>query len=148
VIRAGVQGYLMGNDTFFSSLIEVPQAQVGWQWARRHALLEAAATSGVVLDGRFRAGYAETRDLGAGLSYGGHVALQVPWVRLSVMAERLPPRDGLDSVDMGMATLCAVATPFALCADAMVEQGHTVVGATEPFSRVAYGGLTIGFTGD
>jgi hypothetical protein len=148
VIRAGAQGYIMGNDMFFSSLIEVPQVQLGWQWASRHALFEVAATSGVALDGRFRAGYAETRDLGAGLSYGGHAALQIPWVRLSATIERLPGRDGLDFVDMGTASLCAIASPVAICADATVEQGHTVTAGTEPFSRVAVGGLTIGFTGD
>jgi len=101
-----------------------------------------------VLTGRFRAWEATTRDLDTGLSYGGHVSLQVPWIRLSAMAERLPSGDGLGPVDMAMGTLCAVASPIAICGDAMVEQSQADVGGVSRFMRVAYAGLTIGVTGE
>jgi hypothetical protein len=148
VIRAGAQGYLLGNEAFFASAIELPQVQVGWQWSSGNAVVEAAATSGAVLTGRFRGGDATTRELGTGFAYGGHASVQVPWVRLSAMAERLPSGDGLDPVDMAMATLCAVEAPLGICVDALVEQGHTTIGAAVPFVRTAYAGLTIGLTGE
>jgi hypothetical protein len=155
VIRAGVEGYLIGDDALYSSLLELPQLQLGWQWSQGHAVVEIGATSGIVLTGRFRAWEEPTRDLGTGLSYGGRISLQIPWVRLSASGERLPAGDGLDSVDVGMATLCAVASPVAICGDALVEQGHVgeqspgAAGAgPEPFVRAVYGGLTLGFTGE
>jgi hypothetical protein len=150
VVRAGAQGYILGNDVFYSSLLELPQLQLGWQWSKGHAVVEAAATSGAVLTGRFRAWEEPSRGMGSGFAYGGRASLQVPWIRLSANAERLPAGDGLDSVDVGMATLCAVASPLAICADALVEQGHVLGGATatEPFVRAAYGGITVGLTGE
>jgi hypothetical protein len=148
VFRAAAEGYLFGNNAFYSSLIELPQLQVGWQWSKGHAVAEIAGTTGVVLTGRFRAGEAETRQMGTGFAYGGHVSLQVPWVRLSAMAERLPSDDGFASVDMAMATLCAVASPIAICADGLVEQSNAEVAGAAPFVRAAYAGITLGLTGE
>jgi hypothetical protein len=148
VIRAGLEAYLIGDDALYSSLFELPQAQLGWQWARGHAVVEVAATAGIALIGRFRAWQEPTRDIGTGLAYGGRVSLQIPWVRLSASAERLPSGDTLDYVDAGTATLCAVAAPVAICGDAMVEQGHVLESGGQPFARAAYGGLTLGITGE
>jgi len=148
VFRAGGVGYIMGDDAFFASLLELPQLQAGWQWSRGHAVVEAAATSGAVLTGRYRAWHADTRDLGSGLAYGGHVSLQVPWVRLSASAEQLASGDGLPAVDVGMATLCAVASPIAICADAFVEQSQARTAGVSQFDRTEYVGLTVGFTGE
>jgi hypothetical protein len=148
VFRAGGVGYIMGNDAYFSSLLEVPQLQAGWQWSQGHAVVEATGTTGAVLTGRWRAWYADTRDLGTGLSYGGRVSLQVPWIRLSANAERLPATDTLGSVDVGMATLCAVAAPLAICADGLVEQSQVDYGGAVRFARVEYAGITIGLTGE
>jgi hypothetical protein len=148
VFRAGGVGYILGDDAFFGSLLELPQVQAGWQWSKGHAVIEAAATSGAVLTGRYRAWRADTRDLGTGLSYGGHVSLQVPWVRLSASGERLASGDGLAPIDQAMATLCAVSSPIAICGDAFVEQSQAIVGGASQFVRTEYVGLTIGFTGE
>jgi hypothetical protein len=148
VVRAAAEGYLFGNNAFYSSLIELPQLQLGWQWSTGHAVAEIAGTAGVVLTGRFRAGDAATREMGTGGAYGGHLSVQVPWIRVSAMFERLPSEDGLAPVDMGMATLCAVASPVAICADGLVEQSNALVAGGDPFVRAAYGGITLGFTGE
>ncbi len=148
VVRAGAEGYIFGNDAFYSSLLELPQVQLGWQWSEGHAVAEVAALSGVVLTGRFRSGDEGAVDLGAGLTYGGHVSIQVPWVRLSALVERLPGATGLGSVDMAMGTLCAVASPVAICGDALIEQTRMTVAGADTFVRAAYGGITLGFTAE
>ncbi|HEY2518351.1 MAG TPA: caspase family protein [Polyangiaceae bacterium] len=146
VVRAGALGYMLGNNAFYSSVIELPQLQAGWQWSRGHAVIDIGATSGVVLTGRFRSGDAATRQTGTGFAYGGHLAVQVPWIQLSAMAERLPGEDGLDAVDMAMGNLCVVASPLAICGDALVEQSHArVASGAEPFVRTTYAGLTLAF---
>lgn len=148
VIRAAMSGYIMGDDAFYASLLELPQVQLGWQWSRGHAVIELAATTGVVLTGRFRAGDAETRQMGHGFAFGGHASLQVPWVRLSVEAEQLPSYDSLSApVNVARGTLCAVAYPMAICADGRAEQTRAMVGNDEPLVTAAYAGITLGFTG-
>jgi Caspase domain len=147
VIRAGVQAYVLGNDSFYSSLLELPQLQAGWQWSRGYAVLEAAATTGVALTGRFRAGAAQSREL-AGFAYGGHVSAQVPWVRLSALLERLPGDDGLGGVDMAGGTLCLVTSPVAVCGDVRAEQADARLAGAETRVRAIYGGITLGLTGE
>jgi hypothetical protein len=148
VIRAAASGYILGDDAFYASLLELPQVQLGWQWSRGHAVIELAATTGVVLTGRFRAGDAETRQMGHGFAFGGHASLQVPWVRLSLEAEQLPSYDSLSApVDVARGTLCAVAYPMAICADGRAEQTRAMVGTSEPLVTAAYAGITLGFTG-
>ena len=112
------------------------------------AVIEVAATTGVVLTGRFRAGDAETRQMGHGFAFGGHASLQVPWVRLSLEAEQLPSFDSLSApVNVARGTLCAVAYPMAICADGRAEQTRATVGTSEPLVTAAYAGITLGFTG-
>jgi hypothetical protein len=148
VFRAGAEGHIMGDNAFYSSALELPELQAGWQWSKGHAVIDVAATTGVILTGKFRAYDAASRDLGTGFAYGGRASLQVPWVRLTAVAERLPGDDGLGNVDLALATLCVVASPAAICADGLVQQGTARVGDAEPFVRAAYAGLTIGFTGE
>jgi hypothetical protein len=147
VVRAAASAHLLGNNAFYSSLLELPQAQVGWQWSHGYAVVEVAGAAGLVLTGRFRAGDAATRELG-GFAFGGHASLQVPWVRFTMEAERLPSGDALTApVDVLGGTLCAVAFPMAVCADGRAEQSRAWVGAGQPLVTAAYAGLTIGFTG-
>jgi hypothetical protein len=148
VVRAAASAYIMGDDAFYASLLELPQVQLGWQWSHGHAVIELAATTGVVLTGRFRAGDAETRQMGHGFAFGGHASLQVPWVRLSVEAEQLPSYDSLPApVDVVRGTLCAVAYPMAICADGRAERTRAMEGTSEPLVTAAYAGITLGFTG-
>jgi hypothetical protein len=149
VVRAGAKGYLLGNDAFYGSLIELPQVQLGWQWSRGHALVELAGTSGVALVGRFRAGSAPMREIGRGFALGGQASVQIPWVRLSLEAEHLPTSDGISTpVDVARGTLCAVAAPVAICADGRTEQSRALVAGVTPVVRANYAGLTIGLTGE
>ena len=149
VVRAGAFAYLRGNDAFYASLIDFPQVQLGYQYLYRRAVLELGATTGAVLTGRFRAGEAETRILGAGLEVGAYAALQIPWFRLGFSAMRLPTNDALSSpVRTAEGTLCAIATPFAICADARATVTDAITSPGAPPSEVTslYAGLAFGFT--
>ncbi len=149
VIRAGVLGYVRGNDAFYASLIDLPQVQLGYQYLHGRTLIELGGTTGAVLAGRLRAGEAETRRLGAGLEVGAYTALQIPWFRLGMSAMRLPTNDALSApVRTAEGTLCAIATPFVICVDARasVTEAVTATSAAPVEVRSLYAGLAFGFT--
>jgi hypothetical protein len=149
VLRAGLVGYLRGNDAFYGSLLELPQLQLGYQYLRGSTVIELGATSGAVLVGRSRTGEAVRRVLGAGMEIGAYGALQLPWVRLGLNLTRLPTDDGLSApVDVAEGTLCARLAPLALCADARATFTEAVVSPDAPASEVrsVYAGLSLGFT--
>jgi hypothetical protein len=151
VFRAGIFGYLRGNDAFYASLLDLPQLQLGYQYMHGKTVIELGATSGAVLTGRFRAGEAETRQLGAGLEVGAYAALHVPWVRASISAMRLPASDTVSTpVRTAEGTLCAVSAPFAICVDARAQLADAVVAAALAPSEVRsiYGGVAFGFTSE
>jgi hypothetical protein len=148
VLRAGVVGYLRGNDAFYSSLLELPQVQVGYQYMRGTTVFELAATSGVVLTGRERVGDTDWRKLG-GFEVGAHASVQIPWLRLSTRAVRLPTQDRLGAeVGMLEATLCGRTAPFAVCADGRAMRTDAFVDVSGAIASVrgVYAGLTFGFT--
>lgn len=146
VVRAGANGWLRGNDAFYGSALEIPQLQLGWQYMRGTTVFELAGTSGIVLTGRERAGDAERRVLGNGFEVGGYAVVQGPWLRLGMRAMRMPTHDALGpDVGLGEATLCAMRTPFAICADARAAFLQANAPTPEAL-RSYYGGLTFGFT--
>jgi hypothetical protein len=149
VIRGGVLGYLRGNDAFYASLLDLPQVQLGYQYLHGRTVIELGATSGAVLTGRFRAGETATRILGAGLEVGAYAALQIPWFRVGLSAMRLPTNDALSApVQTAEGTLCAIATPFAICGDARATRTEAVAiaGAAPVEVTSLYAGLAFGFT--
>ena len=149
VFRAGAFGYLRGNDAFYASLIDLPQVQLGYQYLRGTTVIELGVTSGAVLAGRFRAGEAETRMLGAGLEVGAYGALHIPYFRLALNAMRLPSNDALPSpVRTAEGTLCAIATPVAICVDGRASATDAIVWPGTPAAEVRslYAGLAVGFT--
>ncbi len=116
---------------------------------RGTTVFEAAATSGVVLTGREQAGASASRLVGSGFELGAHAALQMRWLRLGARAMRLPTHDRLRSeVGVLEATLCGVAAPIAICADARGARMDAVVDDTgaQAAVRSLYAGLSIGFT--
>jgi hypothetical protein len=151
VFRAGAFGYLRGNDAFYASLLELPQVQIGYQYLRGATVFELGATSGAVLTGRFRAGEAETRVLGAGLEVGAYAAVHIPWFRIGISGMRLPGNDRLSSpVHTAEGTACVIAAPFAICGDARLSITDAIVVASAPATEVRslYGGLAFGLTSE
>jgi hypothetical protein len=151
VFRAGIFGYLRGNDAFYASLLDLPQLQLGYQYLRGSTVFELGVTSGAVLTGRFRAGEAETRILGAGLEIGSYAAIHVPWFRFGVSGMRLPSNDRLSApVRTAEGTACVIASPFAICGDARVSLTDAIVVAASPPTEVRslYGGIAFGLTSE
>lgn len=151
VFRAGLFGYVRGNDAFYASLLELPQLQLGYQYLRGTTVFELGVTSGAVLTGRFRAGEAETRVLGAGLEIGSYAAVHVPWFRIGASAMRIPGNDGLAApVRTLEGTACVIAAPFAICGDARFSVTDAVVTPAAPLEEVrsTYGGVAFGFTSE
>jgi hypothetical protein len=150
VLRMGLQGYLRGNDSYYASLIELPQLQLGYQYMRGNTVVELGGKAGAVLTGRERIGDAR-RVLGTGLEYGGYGALQLRWMRAGIELTRMPVDDRVSTpVDVAEGTLCVSGAPFAICADARAAFTKAELSASEPASKVrsVYAGLLLGFTGE
>jgi len=147
VVRAGGLGLLRGNDLFYTSLLEIPRGELGYQYLRGRWLIEGGFTTGPVLTGRFRAGDAEARALGAGFEVGAYIAAENESVRLAGRFLRVPDRDGPQSyVRMLDATACAFVRPLALCTDVSFARGD-VFTVAEPLgeTRSVYSaGILIG----
>lgn len=143
-VRVGGRGYLQGNRALYSSLLELPRGELGWQYTRGWTVLEAGASYGAVLTGRFRPNDADAAFLGAGFAAGGYAALQVTNLRAGFLAERLPRKDG-GRIDVADAFLCAMGGRLALCGDMSWSRGDvTHAGSLQPIASW-YGGVTLGF---
>jgi len=151
VFRAGALGYLQGNDSFYASLLELPRVEIGYQVAYPAVFLELGMSTGAALIGRQRIGDAQARHIGSGLEVGGYAAARVPWLRLAVTAVRLPSGDDLPTPVRVLGwTLCALASPVAICGDARLSVADEITYAGTPVSlaRSAYAGLAVGLTND
>ncbi|MGZ3456150.1 MAG: hypothetical protein ACXVEF_41480 [Polyangiales bacterium] len=142
-VRIGARGSLQGNRELYDSLLELPRAEVGWQYLHDWTALELGATYGALLTGRFRVGDAESRILGSGFASGLYAVVQVPMFRLGASAHRLPAKDG-PSVDTASLSACVVGAPLALCADARWMRGDLVETSGSHQITSVYSGITLG----
>lgn len=151
-VRAGIAGHLLGNDLFYSSLLELPRGEIGYQYMSGITVLEAAATTGLAIDGRYgqrippTVGFSPLTPL-SGFALGGYLAVQVPHMRLGIGVQGVPASEGAPrNTYTGQATACAVWFVFALCFDirTMSEDGLAPFG--HPARATYYGGITFGFS--
>jgi hypothetical protein len=115
LLRLGARGWLEGNDRFYSSLIELPSVQAGYQLFRRAVLFELAAQGGVALVGRFNVEDAPSRALGQAWTYGGHGALH--WRRVLLNATWSRIEAGSRPVSVLRVQLCGAAYWLLLCTE-------------------------------
>jgi hypothetical protein len=141
--RIAIEGFLMGNDAFYASMLEVPKGEFGYQHLEHELLLEGAVTAGPVLAGRFNMVGAASRSLSGLLAVGAHVAIGVRAAHLELAVNRL------DSGDLGppgafdelRASLCGLPSVFSICTDARYQTDR----ANEPpGARVVYYGIRVG----
>lgn len=153
--RVGVRGYILGNDSFFHSNIQFPEASVGWHLGSRHGfLLEGGLTAGPMLDGRFNVGDEGRRRLGSSGAFGAYVDAFIgpltgtaQWVRTSAVSD---PGTVVDAIDGHLCLSTGRSkkeTGLALCFDGRHTRGDVLFGSPIQTSAAAttYFGLTIGF---
>ena len=141
--RVAVEGFLMGNDTFFASLLELPKGEFGYQLLNPEVLFEFAATAGPVLAGRYNVDDVPARPLGGLLQVGGHAAFGLRHVHLELAIERFDSSDyELDPLTEVGGSLCGLPLVFAVCAHVR----HLAAGANAPAPdmRIAYLGIHVG----
>jgi hypothetical protein len=141
--RIAIEGLLMGNDSFYSSMLEVPKGEFGYQLLDRDLLLEAAVTAGPVVTGRFNVEGAPNRTLTGLFAVGGHVAVGFRTAHLELAANRMDSGDfRLGEFNEVVGSLCGLPSVFAICADARYQTGGA--NDPDPDARIAYLGVRAG----
>lgn len=141
--RLGMRGHLLGDSELYSSLLELPELQVGYQLLDKHVHLEVAGRGGAVLVGRYNAGDGR-RKLGNSLEYGGYATLRWEDAQLELDLTRVALRPGAP-VDSVTGLLCSVARPLGMCLDARFYRGDVALGAGgSRLVRAAYVGIAVG----
>ena len=141
--RIAIEGFLMGNDAFYSSMLEVPKGEFGYQLLHRALLLEAAVTAGPVVTGRFNVEGAPHRTLTGLFAVGGHVAVGFRTAHLELAVNRMDSGDfSLGEFNEVVGSLCGLPSVFSICADARYQAGGA--NDPEPDARVAYLGVRAG----
>src|SRR5262249_52918725 len=148
VLRAGMEGYLLGNDYLYASMLELPQGQFGYQFMNGRRLFEVGGKLGAVLTGRYRDPQADlTRKLNSAVEWGSYASLHFTPVRLDaaftrIEARRNEPNTPLDIVS---GSVCGLARWVAVCIDGRFERGDLALAdGTGKSFQSTYAGLTIG----
>jgi hypothetical protein len=140
-----MRGHLLGNKELYSSLLELPQVQLGYQLMRGAEVLEVAGRAGAVLVGRYNTGNDAHRKLGDAFELGGHLAAHLRPVHLEMGFMRVltDSRPG-DPVDMVSGALCGEAAFAWLCVDARYWRGNAVFPSGWGTVNSVYAGFTVG----
>jgi hypothetical protein len=146
VSRLGLRGHLLGNHAFYTSLVELPLLELGYQRIGRDFGFDLAARGGAVLIGRFNPDEAERR-LGGSFEWGGVLALRVHHVDFNLDWTRIEARNtGPETpVDMLRGLVCAGARFFGVCMDARWSSGE--VNSSAERKSITYLGLAVGGLG-
>jgi hypothetical protein len=145
VARVGLDGYLIGNRRFYTSLLELPQGQLGYQILTGDLLVELAGTMGPVLTGRHRALDAGPVRLTKMLETGALLAAGLRTMHLELTYARYERGDAVPerTIDRLSGSLCGITRVLALCADTQYFRWAAAPAANPPPS-VAYLGLHVG----
>jgi hypothetical protein len=150
--RLGIAGSLWGNSLLYSSMLELPQLQVGYQYLEGSTVLEVAARVGPVLAGRYNVGDASSRKLGSAFEYGGYAAIHASGVHITGSLARFDAMraDGPGPVDVARGSLCTWVGNAGLCVDGRylrgdVSPGPPGLGSDTHEARSLYGGILLGW---
>ena len=155
VLRVGMQGWLQGNSLLYSSLLELPLAQLGWQFTREKTVIEVGLQAGPVLTGRFSVGDDASRKLGSSFEGTAYGALHFARMRLDASFMRVETRHPITNehapIDFARATLCALGSPIAVCGDVWSYSGVVRMPDAAGISlandaRALYLGVLVGFS--
>ncbi len=144
--RIGFHGWIWGNNQLYSSLLSVPEGELGWQFARGRFLFEAGVHGGAVLVGRYRPGVEESRKLGRSVDYGAYASIITEQTQVSLEMTRvdsLPWNSDEKPVDDLHGTLCLIPIPVALCLRGDWLHGRSPAASPRVHDSF-YAGLVIG----
>lgn len=147
-LRVGARAHLLDRGHLLTSLVELPQAQLGYSLLAPNIHVDLGARAGVSLAGRYLlhgSDDAAPRKLGSAAELGGYAAIGVRPFRLDVEVSRVTAPGDLGPVDALSALLCSVLSPPTLCvkgellrADVIGSSGATIS------SSGAYVGMSLG----
>jgi len=145
LLRLGMRGWLLGNNELYSSLLELPQLQLGYGWIKGGDVLELAGRAGPVLTGRYNTGEQAHRKLGDAFEIGGHGAVHVDPVHLELGYMRVLTDHGPGgAVDMVSGNLCGAALALRLCLDTRYFRGNESFASGSGVAESVYAGLSLG----
>jgi hypothetical protein len=145
LVRIGMRGWLLGNNELYSSLLELPQAHLGYGWLKGGDVLEISGRAGPVLTGRYNTGDQARRKLGDAFEVGGHVAVHVDPVHLELGYMRVLADTGPGgAVDMLSGNLCGAALALRVCLDTRYFRGNESFTQGSGVAESVYAGLSLG----
>lgn len=137
-LRAGMRGHYIANDTFIFSLLEVPQAQTGFQLLvagrgnETPLLFEVGVRGSFAGVGRFIVDDAR-RVIRPAAAGGGHVAFGYGLARLEASYTQVFPNgEPTDVLQMIEGTGCVHIDIVGICTDARWISGRALPGAGRP----------------
>jgi hypothetical protein len=144
-IRGGIEALIGGDSLVYQSLVELPQAQLGYQYIAGPSLFEVAGRSGFSIFGRSDTGDQASRhldqvlDVGAmGTARTGPVVVTAEWSHFLARGEGAP-------IDWVTIAVCGIARTVALCTDVRAVSGDVYLPSQAlAASRVTQVGITIG----
>jgi hypothetical protein len=117
-VRGGIDLRFSGNDMIYHSLLELPRADVGWQFLKgRKTQAEIAATAGLGMTGRHDLGNGE-RKLDVSFANGATASFLIGPVRFLGGWTHVTPQGVGGGVDWVDAAMCGTAKSLVLCARA------------------------------
>jgi hypothetical protein len=150
VLRGGYDASFFGNKYVWSSMIELPQMQLGYQWLTPSkdasgSMVDVVAKGGYLWLGRHNTGDAGVRKLDASWELGGAGSLHMGPVNMRVTYTHIVLGERNAPVDQVEAAICGQTKRVFVCETLRYEVGDVrVPGGTLAPSRVSFLGLTVG----
>lgn len=143
--RLGLNAHLLGNQNLYSSGVELPELQLGYQLLGQQTQLELGARGGFMLIGRYNA-LGGRRPLGDAFEFGGYSEVRFAALHLDASWSRIEARSSAPGtpVDELSGLLCAISAPFGICLDARYYSGDVRTAQGPRLAQSAYFGLSLG----
>jgi hypothetical protein len=147
--RIGAMGELWGNDRFYFSRLELPMAEVGYQYLKGDNLFELGGRAAPILGGRYDVGDGARRETSSSYEWGAYLGIHSKLGRLDVAYNRiqLPTRNLDTPIDTIRGEGCIfVIDHVGICVDGHYLRGDvTLPNGTTSLATTVYGGLSLGY---
>ena len=143
--RIGVRAHYLYRGHFHTSLLELPQLQLGYSYIGRALHLEAGVRGGPALTGRYGLEGAKTTDLDGSLEVGAFLGFGMRPLRLDLEASRVRLDPGPEGpVESLQALLCGVLSRPTICFKSSAMRGDLAGGGGFGRATAVYIGVTLG----